>query len=300
MTDARTDTLGAPDREAVEPGRSKIKDGLTRLRRNHMAVVGIVIICLIILACAFGPFLVPFDPETQDYSAISTGPSFASGHLFGTDDLGRDLLVRVLLGGRTSLAIGVLATIIAVVIGTSYGAISGYFGGVVDQVMMRIVDVLYGLPFLFFVIMLTMLLGRGMLSIFIAIGGLIWLTIAVIVRGQTLSLKQKEFIEAARAGGMKPLTIVRQHIVPNTIGPVIVYASLLVPEVIIGESFLSYLGLGVQEPLSSWGTLIDAGAAAMDTEPYQLLFPGGALALTLFSLNFIADGLRDAFDPKDR
>ena len=143
------------------------------------------------------------------------------------------------------------------------------------------------------------LMGIG-LPIFIAIGALIWLTIAVIVRGQTLSLKQKEFIEAARAGGMRPLTIVRQHIVPNTIGPVIVYASLLVPEVIIGESFLSYLGLGVQEPLSSWGTLIDAGAAALDTEPYQLLFPGGALALTLFSLNFIADGLRDAFDPKDR
>jgi oligopeptide transport system permease protein len=160
--------------------------------------------------------------------------------------------------------------------------------------------VLYGLPFLFFIIMLTMLIGRGMLSIFIAIGALSWLTIAVIVRGQTLSIKQKEFIEAARAGGAKPFTIVTRHIVPNTIGPVIVYASLLAPEVIIGESFLSYLGLGVQEPLSSWGTLIDSGAVAMETEPYQLLFPGGALALTLFSLNFIADGLRDAFDPKDR
>jgi oligopeptide transport system permease protein len=186
------------------------------------------------------------------------------------------------------------------VIGVSYGAIAGYFGGAVDLVMMRVVDVLYGLPFLFFVIMLTMVMGRGLSAIFIAIGALLWLTIAVIVRGQTLSLKQKEFIEAARAGGMKPFAIVRLHIIPNTIGPVIVYAGLLVPGVIIGESFLSFLGLGVQEPQSSWGTLIDAGVSAMDVAPWQLGFPGLFLALTLYSLNFIADGLRDAFDPKDR
>ena len=300
MTNMSTELVERAELEQAEPGRSKVKEGLARLRRNHMAVAGIVIFSLIVLSCAFGPFLIPFDPETQDYSAISIGPSFTSGHLFGTDDLGRDLLVRLLLGGRTSLAIGVLATIVAVVIGTVYGAVAGFFGFTVDQVMMRAVDVLYGLPFLFFVIMLTMLFGRGMTTILFAIGGVIWLTIAVIVRGQTLSLKQKEFIEAARAGGMKPLSIVRHHIVPNTFGAVIVYASLLVPDVIIGESFLSYLGLGVQEPQSSWGTLIDAGAAALDTEPYQLLFPGCALALTLFSLNFIADGLRDAFDPKDR
>jgi oligopeptide transport system permease protein len=286
--------------EAVEPGRSKVKEGLARLRRNHLAVAGIFIFGFIVLACLFGPFLVPFDPEIQDYSAISNAPSFTGGHLFGTDDLGRDLLIRLLVGGRTSLTIGILATVVAVVIGTGYGAIAGFFGGAVDQLMMRSVDVLYGLPTLFFVIMLTLLLGRGMLVILLAIGALAWLTIAVIVRGQTLSLKQKDFIEAARAGGMRSFGIVRYHIVPNTIGAVIVYASLLVPDVIIGESFLSYLGLGVQEPASSWGTLIDAGAAAMDTQPYQLIFPAGALALTLFSLNFIADGLRDAFDPKDR
>ena len=300
MTNMSGELVERAELEKAEPGRSKVKEGLARLRRNHMAVAGIVIFSLIVLACALGPLVIPFDPETQDYTAISIGPSFTSGHLFGTDDLGRDLLVRLLLGGRTSLAIGVLATIVAVVIGTVYGAVAGFFGFTVDQVMMRAVDVLYGLPFLFFVIMLTMLFGRGMTTILFAIGGVIWLTIAVIVRGQTLSLKQKEFIEAARAGGMKPLSIVRHHIVPNTFGAVIVYASLLVPDVIIGESFLSYLGLGVQEPQSSWGTLIDAGAAALDTEPYQLLFPGCALALTLFSLNFIADGLRDAFDPKDR
>jgi oligopeptide transport system permease protein len=290
----------AAEPEAVEPGRSKVKEGLARLRRNHLAVAGIFIFGFIVLACLFGPFLVPFDPEIQDYSAISNAPSFTGGHLFGTDDLGRDLLIRLLVGGRTSLTIGILATVVAVVIGTGYGAIAGFFGGAVDQLMMRSVDVLYGLPTLFFVIMLTLLLGRGMLVILLAIGALAWLTIAVIVRGQTLSLKQKDFIEAARAGGMRSFGIVRYHIVPNTIGAVIVYASLLVPDVIIGESFLSYLGLGVQEPASSWGTLIDAGAAAMDTQPYQLIFPAGALALTLFSLNFIADGLRDAFDPKDR
>ena len=300
MTNMSGELVERAELEKAEPGRSKVKEGLARLRRNHMAVAGIVIFSLIVLACALGPLVIPFDPETQDYTAISIGPSFTSGHLFGTDDLGRDLLIRLLLGGRTSLTIGVLATIVAVVLGTIYGAVAGFFGFTVDQVMMRAVDVLYGLPFLFFVIMLTMLFGRGMTTILFAIGGVIWLTIAVIVRGQTLSLKQKEFIEAARAGGMKPLSIVRHHIVPNTFGAVIVYASLLVPDVIIGESFLSYLGLGVQEPQSSWGTLIDAGAAALDTEPYQLLFPGCALALTLFSLNFIADGLRDAFDPKDR
>ncbi|MGB8840749.1 MAG: ABC transporter permease subunit [Aliidongia sp.] len=300
MTDASASALPVTDADAIAPARDKVKDGFARLRRNRLAVAGLYIFGFIVLACVIGPWFIPFDPETQDYSAISNGPSLTGGHWFGTDDLGRDLLVRLLLGGRTSLAIGILAAIVAVVIGTGYGAISGFFGGMVDQFMMRTIDVLYGLPFLFFIIMLTLLFGRGMLVLLLAFGSLAWLTIAVIVRGQTLSLKQRDFIEAARAGGMKPMRIVRRHIVPNTIGPVIVYASLLVPEVIIGESFLSYLGLGVQEPMASWGTLIDAGTAAMDTEPYQLLFPGGALALTLFSLNFIADGLRDAFDPKDR
>jgi|HubBroStandDraft_1064217.scaffolds.fasta_scaffold00101_51 oligopeptide transport system permease protein len=300
MTDPFAGTLSAAAPDAVEPARSNVREGLARLRRNRLAVAGIFVFGFMALACAVGPELVPFDPETQDYGAISNAPSLTGGHLFGTDDLGRDLLVRLLLGGRTSLAIGILAALFAVVIGTGYGAVAGFFGGAVDQMMMRAIDVLYGLPFLFFIIMLTLLLGRGVLVILLAIGGVIWLTIAVIVRGQTLSLKRKDFIEAARAGGMRPLGIVRHHIVPNTFGAVIVYASLLVPEVIINESFLSYLGLGVQEPASSWGALIDAGTAAMDTQPYQLLFPAGALALTLFSLNFIADGLRDALDPKDR
>jgi oligopeptide transport system permease protein len=298
--------------EVAEPPRSKLRDGLARLRKNRAAVGGIVIIALIVLFCAFGPYFVPFQPDDADFAAISVPPSIYDFHFFGldpdghpwhwfgTDDLGRDLMVRVMTGGRISLAIGLLATVVAVVIGIAYGSIAGYFGGLVDQIMMRIVDVLYALPFLFFVIMLTMVMGRGLSAIFIAIGALLWLTIAVIVRGQTLSLKQKEFIEAARAGGMRPLSIVRQHIVLNTVGPVIVYASLLVPEVILGESFLSFLGLGIQEPQASWGTLLDAGQSSMDTTVWQLEFPALFLALTLFSLNFIADGLRDAFDPKDR
>jgi oligopeptide transport system permease protein len=294
MTDATVVTVAAG---AAAARRSKVTDGWTRLRRNHMAVTGMVIFTLIVLICVFGPMLLSIDPEAQDYTVISEGPSLTNGHLFGTDDLGRDLLVRIMMGSRISLEIGVLGALIAVVIGTTYGAIAGYAGGAVDQLMMRIVDVLYGLPFLFFVIMLGMVFERGMLTILIAIGSLIWLTTAVIVRGQTLSLKQKEFIEAARAGGMKPLSIIRRHIVPNTIGPVIVYASLLVPEVILGESFLSYLGLGLD---SSLGALISDGAKALDVAPYQLRFPGATLALILFSLNFVADGLRDAFDPKDR
>jgi oligopeptide transport system permease protein len=293
MSEAPADAL------EIEAPRSRFRDAFARLRRNHAAVAGLVIVPLIVLACIAGPWFMPFDPNTPDFDAISVGP-FTEGHLLGTDDLGRDLLARILVAGRTSLTIGIAATVIAVFIGMAYGAVAGYFGGAVDQFMMRAVDMLYGLPFLFFVIMLTMVLGRGLSAIFIAIGALLWLNVAVITRGQTLSLKQKEFIEAARAGGMKPFTIVRKHIIPNTLGPVIVYSSLLVPGVILGESGLSYLGLGVQEPETSWGVLIALGANAMESAWWQLVFPAAFLAVTLFSLNFVADGLRDAFDPKDR
>jgi oligopeptide transport system permease protein len=279
--------------------RGRFRDAFRRLRRNRAALAGLIIVPLIVLACIFGPYLVPFDPADQDYDSILV-PPLTQGHLCGTDELGRDLLARILVAGRTSLLIGVSATLVAVVIGVAYGAIAGFFGGMIDQIMMRFVDVLYGLPFLFFVIMLTMVLGRGLSAIFIAIGALLWLTVSVITRGQTLSLKQKEFIEAARAGGMRPLGIVARHIVPNAIGPVIVYASLLVPGVILSESMLSYLGLGVQEPDTSWGVLINEGANSMETAPWQLIFPGLFLAVTLFAMNFVADGLRDAFDPKDR
>jgi len=282
-----------------EKPRSKFRDGFGRLRRNRAAVFSMIVVPLIVLACIFGPYFVPFDPNVADFDAISV-PPLTGAHLFGTDDLGRDLLARILVAGRTSLLIALLASSVAIVIGITYGSIAGFFGGMVDLVMMRIVDVLYGLPFLFFVIMLTMVLGRGLSAIFIAIGAVLWLDVGVITRGQTLSLKQKEFIEAARAGGMRPLRIVRKHIMPNVLGAVIVYASLLVPVVILGESFLSYLGLGVQEPETSWGVLISDGASAMDNAPWQLIFPVLFLVVTLFSMNFLADGLRDAFDPKDR
>ena len=283
------------------PPRSQWRDGLARLRRNYAAVVGLVIVPLIVLACIFGPWIVPYDPTVPDFTLEPLAvPPLSQGHLLGTDDLGRDLLARILVAGRTSLTIGFASALVAVVVGISWGAIAGYFGGVVDQVMMRVVDILYGLPFMFFVIMMNMELGRGLSSIFIAIAALLWLTVSVITRGQTLSLKQKEFIEAARAGGMRPLGIVRRHIVPNALGPVIVYASLLVPNVILSESFLSYLGLGVQEPATSWGVLISEGATALETAPWQLLCPGFFLVIVLLSMNFVADGLRDAFDPKDR
>ncbi|HLY57081.1 MAG TPA: ABC transporter permease subunit [Stellaceae bacterium] len=299
MTDLAQPLRAPPDQSDLAPPRSQLRDGFARLRRNHAAVAGLVIVPLIVLACIVGPYLLPFDPTAPDFDAISL-PPLTPGHVLGTDELGRDLLTRILVAGRTSLLIGAVATLVAVIVGVAWGAVAGYFGGGVDQAMMRIVDILFGLPFLFFVIMLTVVLGRGVRAILIAICALLWLTVSVITRGQTLSLKHREFIEAARACGMRPLGIVWQHIIPNTLGPVIVYASLLVPNVILSESFLSYLGLGVQEPATSWGVLISEGANAMETAPWQLLCPGFFLVIVLLSMNFVADGLRDAFDPKDR
>ncbi len=298
MTDPSL-ALEAADATAVGGG-GQLAGAWRRLRRNHAAVLGLVLLALIVIACVAGPWLLTHDPETADFDRISAPPDFPSGHFLGTDELGRDLLARVLTGGRISLLIGAVATLVSVVIGVLYGAVAGFVGGFVDRVMMRAVDILYSLPFMFFVIMLTVLFGRSLMVLFLAIGAVQWLTIAVIVRGQTLSLRGREFIEAARAGGMRNASIILEHIIPNCTGPVIVYASLTVPEVILGESFLSFLGLGVQEPRTSWGVLIEQGASTMDTAPWLLVWPGIFLAATLFSLNFIADGLRDAFDPKDR
>jgi oligopeptide transport system permease protein len=285
---------------ATPAGGGQLASAWRRLRRNHAAVLSLVVMALIVLACVAGPWLLPYDTEAADFDRISAPPDFASGHYLGTDELGRDLLARLLTGGRISLLVGAVATLVSVVIGVLYGAIAGYVGGFVDRVMMRAVDILYSLPFMFFVIMLTVLFGRSLMVLFLAIGAVQWLTIAVIVRGQTLSLRNREFIEAARAGGMRNISIILEHIIPNCTGAVIVYASLTVPEVILGESFLSFLGLGVQEPRTSWGVLIEQGASTMETAPWLLIWPGVLLALTLFCLNFIADGLRDAFDPKDR
>ncbi len=220
--------------------------------------------------------------------------------LFGTDNTGRDLLTRTLIAGRVSLAIGFLAGLVAVVIGVVYGATSGYFGGRVDEVMMRIVDVLYSLPFIFFVILLVVFFGRNFVLMFIAVGAVLWLDMARIVRGQTLSIKRQEYVQAAVALGVSPAAMLRRHVVPNTLGPVVIYMTLLVPQVIILESFLSYLGLGVQEPMASWGVLIAQGAKNIPSATWLLIFPSIFLTSTLFALNFLGDGLRDALDPKDR
>jgi oligopeptide transport system permease protein len=220
--------------------------------------------------------------------------------LFGTDNSGRDLLTRTLISGRVSLSIGLLAGIVAVVIGVIYGAASGFFGGRVDELMMRIVDILYSLPFIFFVILLVVFFGRNFVLMFIAVGAVLWLDMARIVRGQTLSIKRQEYVQAATALGVSPAAMLRRHVVPNTLGPVVIYMTLLVPQVIILESFLSYLGLGVQEPMASWGVLIAQGAKNIPSATWLLIFPSIFLTSTLFALNFLGDGLRDALDPKDR
>src|SRR6185295_2239226 len=221
-------------------------------------------------------------------------------HWFGTDSVGRDLFVRVLYGARVSLAVGLVATFVSLLIGVTWGAVAGYVGGWIDGLMMRFVDVLYSLPYIFFVIILMVVFDRNFLLMFVAIGAVEWLTMARIVRGQTLSIKEKEFIEAARAAGVATPTIIRRHVVPNVLGPVVVYVTLTIPTVILAESFLSFLGLGIQEPLTSWGVLISEGANQMETAPWMLIFPAMFMAVTLFCFNFIGDGLRDALDPKDR
>jgi oligopeptide transport system permease protein len=247
----------------------------------------------------FGPMLVSWESDFTDWDHTSSPPSIESGHWLGTDAVGRDILVRTLEGGRISLLVGLVATIVSLVIGVSYGAIAGYFGGLPDRIMMRAVDIMYALPFMFFVILLMVVFGRHIALIFIAIGAVNWLDMARIVRGQTLSLKNTDFVEAARACGVGPWSIIRRHITPNLLGVVIVYATLTIPQVILLESFLSFLGLGVQEPMSSWGALVADGAQDMESAPWTLIVPSVFLTVTLYCLNYIGDGLRDALDPKD-
>ena len=281
-------------------GRSLWQDALARLRRNRAAVVSLFVLGFIALLAVFAPYLSPHPFDEVYWDAIRAPPDFAAAHWFGTDANGRDLFVRTLYGARVSLAVGLAATSVSLVIGVTYGAIAGYFGGRIDNAMMRFVDVMYSLPFLFFVILLMVVFGRHIVLIFVAIGAVEWLTMARIVRGQTLSLKRREFIEAARAGGVSTAKIIRRHIIPNTIGPVIAYSTLTIPQVILTESFLSFLGLGVQEPYTSWGVLVSEGAAQIESAPWMLIFPAIFLAASLFCFNFIGDGLRDAFDPRDR
>ena len=280
-------------------GRSLTDDAIARLLANRAATASLVVLVLLTLFALLGPALTPW-PYDQVNKADVWVPPLTNGHLLGTDALGRDLLARLAMGLRVSLAIGLVATLVSLLIGVAWGATAGYLGGVVDEAMMRIVDVLYALPFIFFVILLMVTFGSNILLIFVAIGAVEWLTMSRIVRGQTLSLKQKEFIEAARAAGLGRLGVVVRHIIPNLLGPVAVYVTLTIPAVILAESFLSFLGLGVQPPMASLGTLISAGAQDMEMAWWLLVFPSLAMAATLAAFNFIGDGLRDALDPKDR
>ena len=287
--------IGRPDR-----GRSLWSDARRRLLSNRAAVTAGGILLTLAALVIVGPWLSPYEYDQTDWGMISIPPDLASGHLFGTDSLGRDLFVRTLQGGRISLLVGVVATLVSLVIGVAWGATAGYFGRRVELFMMRIVDSLYAMPFMFFVILLMVLFGRHILLIFVAIGAINWLDMARIVRGQTLSLKEKEFVEAAEAMGVGGFDIIRRHIVPNLLGVVVVYVTLTIPQVILVESFLSFLGLGVQEPMTSWGALVNEGAQEMESAPWMLIIPALFLATTLFCFNFIGDGLRDALDPKDR
>lgn len=291
-------------------GRSLWVDARRRLFRNKAAVAGMIVLGMIALMAIFAPLLSPYAFDEIDYSLIQCAPGWWPGenvlcradgaHWFGMDAVGRDLFVRTLYGARVSLAVGLVATCVSLLIGVLYGAAAGYLGKRIDDVMMRFVDILYSLPFIFFVIILMVIFDRNFILLFVAIGAVEWLTMARIVRGQTLSVKQKEFIEAARAGGVGTWGIIWRHIIPNVVGPVIVYVTLTIPSVILAESFLSFLGLGIREPMTSWGVLISDGANALETAPWMLIFPAGLMAVTLFCFNFIGDGLRDALDPKDR
>ena len=300
-TSFKKDNLAPLEASVPVRGRSLWQDARRRLLHNKAAVVSMVILSIIVILAVLAPSLSPWPFDDPDWGYDFPGPpNVELKHWFGTDGNGRDLFVRTLYGARISLLVGIIATSVSLLIGVTYGATAGFIGGRVDNVMMRIVDILYSLPFMFFVILLMVVFGRNIFLIFVALGAVEWLTMARIVRGQTLSVKKKEFIEAAHAIGVSNWKIIYRHIIPNVLGPVIVYMTLTIPQVILTESFLSFLGLGVQEPLTSWGVLISEGAKQMESAPWLLIFPALFLAITLFCFNFIGDGLRDALDPKDR
>ncbi len=279
-----------------EVGRSLWQDAWSRLKRNRLAMFGLGVIIFFIGVSILTPLIAPYAYETQDLSLGAAPPSLT--HWLGTDTLGRDQLTRLMYGGRISLLVGFAATAVSLVVGVLWGTIAGYTGGRVDNVMMRIVDILYALPFMIFVILLMVVFGQSFILLFLAIGLVEWLTMARIVRGQVQSLRQQEFISAAVVTGLSDWQIMARHIIPNIIGPVIVYITLTIPGVMLFEAFLSFLGLGIQPPQSSWGVLISTGVETMEEYPWLLIFPGLALSLTLFSLNFLGDGLRDALDPR--
>ena len=272
------------------------QDAIRRLIQNRAAMVGGITILVLIILAVFAPWIAPYSYSYQNLDIGASPPS--AEHLLGTDVLGRDLLSRLLYGARISLLVGFVATGVALVIGVSWGIIAGYFGGRIDSVMMRIVDVLYGLPFIIFIILLMVIFGRNIWLLFAAIGAVEWLTMARIVRAQVIGLKNQEFVQAAQVMGVNNFSMFRRHILPNILGPIAVYATLTIPQVMLLEAFLSFLGLGIQPPMSSWGTLIRYGVESMEEHYWLLIYPGLTFTITLFALNFFGDGLRDALDPK--
>mgnify|MGYP001452786472 FL=1 len=278
----------------AEDGSSLWQDAWLRLKKNRAAVAGGIVLITMVLLALLTPLIAPYGYEAQNLDLGASPPSAA--HWLGTDIFGRDLLTQILYGGRISLAVGFIATAVALVIGVTWGAVAGYIGGRIDAAMMRFVDILYALPFMIFIILLMVVFGRNILLLFLAIGAVEWLTMARIMRTQVQALRQQEFVEAAISLGLSPRTIIFKHIVPNAIGPIIVYTTLTTPSVRMLAAYLSFLGLGIQPPQTSWGLLISYGAETMEEYPWLLIFPGLALTVTLFSLNFLGDGLRDALD----
>ena len=294
MTDSATPVSTIA--EAMPKGVSLWQDAWVRLKKNKLAMIGLFILCIVILVCALAPFIMPYGYEEQNLRLGAVAPN--ATHWLGTDTFGRDLLTRIVYGGRVSLSVGFIATAVALLVGVTYGAIAGYFGGRIDAVMMRLVDIFYALPFMIFIILLMVVFGRNLFLLFLALGAVEWLTMARIVRGQVQSLRQQEYIEAAISLGLGPAAIIFRHVIPNVLGPVVVYTTLTIPQVMLLEAFLSFLGLGIQPPMSSWGLLISYGVESMEEYPWLLILPGVALSITLFALNFLGDGLRDALDPK--
>ena len=293
LVDALVDASKAP------PGRSPWADARGRFLRNKAAVFALVVLAIITLVCIFGPMVLPYEFDTADWDAMKLPPSLKGHHYWGTDESGRDLLVRALIGGRISLMVGILATICSVIVGIAWGATAGFIGGKVDSFMMRFVDMMYAIPYLLIAILLVTILGREFYLVVLTITAFSWMDMARVVRGQTLSLRSMEFVEAARAIGVPTWRIIFSHVVPNLLGIVAIYTTITVPAVILVESVLSFLGLGIQEPMTSWGVLIHDGAGVMESSPWMLLCPAALLSITLYCFNFVGDGLRDALDPKE-
>ncbi|NTZ86423.1 ABC transporter permease subunit [Burkholderia metallica] len=296
-----TPAVGLPVQTDSPPrSRSPLELAFARFLHNRAALFSLALLVLITLACFVGPWLLAADPAASDWGSISLPPTWANQHWLGTDELGRDLLVRTLIGGRVSIEVGLLGTLVSGLFGVAWGATAGFAGGRVDSVMMRVVDMMYAIPYLLIAILMMTLFGRSFMLVVLTISAFSWIDMARVVRGQTLSLRNREFVDAARAIGVSPASIVRRHIVPNLLGVVVVYATVSVPNIVLTESVLSFLGLGVQEPMTSWGVLIQDGAQKLESMPWLLLAPAVMLCVTLYCVNFVGDGLRDALDPKDR